>query len=90
MTDEKNFIHLLANPFHKKKNVNIVTNDIENELYSFITSKFKRYVVSEVYKGDILCKLEKILFEKTIESTVNDIVEILECSTYINPLEETL
>ena len=59
--DDIHFIHLLANPYHIKRD-QVIQNDIGNELFSVIRRKYPDYTVNDYYQGDILVKLEKILF----------------------------
>ena len=78
------FIHLLANPYHIRKD-KVIKNNIGNELFSVIRRKYPNYTVNDYYHKDILLKLENILFVKTLESTLDDIIETIECNSLNNP-----
>ena len=73
-----NFIHLLANPYYIKRDKEEQKNNITNEIFCLIKKRFPKYNVNETYKGEILNKLEKILYETTIKSTIDDIIEKIE------------
>jgi len=85
--DDIHFIHLLANPYHIKKNP-VIQNNIGNELFSVIRRKYPDYTFKDYYKEDILLKLENILILKTIESTLDDIVEAVECNSSNDQFKE--
>ena len=84
------FIYLLANPNHIKKKQKIQQNSLENEIFSVLKQKLKQYSVNEMFKKEILFKLETILFEYTIQSTIDDIIEKIEWNSSNKVSDEIL
>ena len=84
------FIYLLANPNHIKKKQKIQQNSLENEIFSVLKQKLKKYSVNEMFKKEILFKLETILFEYTIQSTIDDIIEKIEWNSSNKVSDEIL
>jgi hypothetical protein len=84
------FIYLLANPNHIKKKQKIQQNSLENEIFSVLKQKLKQYSVNEMFKKEILLKLETILFEYTIQSTIDDIIEKIEWNSSNKVSDEIL
>ena len=82
---DSDFIHLLANPYHIRKH-KVIKNDRGNEIFSLLRKKYPEYYINEKYQKDILNKIETLLFTKTLESTVNDIIDTIECNSLNNPL----
>jgi len=88
--DEIHYIHLLANPQHIRKQTDKQTNNITNEVYSFLKQKFTHYSTNEMYKDEIIEKLENMLETLTIQSTIDDIIEKIEWNTSNSNLNEIL
>ena len=84
------FIYLLANPNHIKKKKDKQQNNLENEVFSFLKHKLKQYSVNDMFKKEILVKLETILFEYTLQSTIDDIIEKIEWNSSNKLSEEIL
>jgi len=84
------FIYLLANPNHIKKKQKIQQNSLENEIFSVLKQKLKQYSVNEMFKKEILLKLETIFFEYTIQSTIDDIIEKIEWNSSNKVSDEIL
>ena len=84
------FIYLLANPNHIKKKKDKQQNNLENEVFSFLKQKLKQYSVNDMFKKEILVKLETILFEYTLQSTIDDIIEKIEWNSSNKLSEEIL
>ena len=76
--EDDQFIYLLANPYHIKRNKEKIKNNYINEIFSYLKQKFKKYSVNDTYKQSIITKLENVLFEYTVQSTIDDIIEKVE------------
>lgn len=76
--EDDQFIYLLANPYHIKRNKEKIKNNHINEIFSYLKQKFKKYSVNDTYKQSIITKLENVLFEYTVQSTIDDIIEKVE------------
>ena len=87
--DSFDFFHLLANPQHIRKSTK-PTNNLTNEVFSFLKQKLRMYSPDEMYQEEIMEKLENILSRLTIQSTIDDIIDKIIWNTSNSNLNEIL
>ena len=87
--DSFDFFHLLANAQHIRR-VEKPTNNLTNEVFSFLKQKLRMYSPDEMYQEEIMEKLENILSRLTIQSTIDDIIDKIIWNTSNSNLNEIL
>ena len=86
--DDIHFVHLLANPYRSIK-TKPIKNNREEELITLLKKLYPTYVFHERYQGEIWSKIETILKDYTIQSTIDDLIQSVECNTSENNLKGT-
>ena len=86
--DDIHFVHLLANPYRLNK-INPVKNNREEELVTMLKKMYPEYVFHERYQEEIWNKIETIIKEYTIQTTIEDLIQSVECNMSENNWKET-
>jgi len=74
-TDE--FLHLIANPYRKKKT--FIVENVDEELLLLMHKKYKNYIFDEDIFKNILNENKKLVenytIQKVVEKTINDCID---------------
>jgi len=74
--EDKNFYHLLVNPYKVNRNKNIVKeNNLENSLILLLKKLYPKYDINDNDKDIILNNIENILYNINKNNLINNLID---------------
>ena len=74
---EQNLIHMLANPYHIKKEDKYIKESLQDELFRVLSRIFPEIDISKEDYSKCMYKIEKVLVSYVIDKTVEQEVSRL-------------